>query len=111
MAKKFKVGMQVKINAENTGVAPLYRTIAQMGFSNGDTVKLVDYDPEDETWFVQSIDKIEVGGWIKRKNLAPIEAEPQPQPSPFKVGDKVKLTNKDAEWAAQTKWRNWLRTR
>ena len=100
MAKKFKVGMQVKINAENTGVAPLYRTIAHMGFSNGDTVKLVDYDPEDETWFVQSIDKIEVGGWIKRKNLAPIEAEPQPQPSPFKVGDKVKLTNKDAEWAS-----------
>ena len=102
MAKsvRFKVGQQVKINAENTGVAPLYRTIAQMGFSNGDTVKLVDYDPEDETWFVQSIDKIEVGGWIKRKNLAPIEAEPQPQPNPFKVGDKVELTNKDAEWAS-----------
>lgn len=104
MAKsiRFKVGMQVKINAENTGVAPLYRTIAQMGFSNGDTVKLVDYDPADETWFVQSINKIEVRGWIKRKNLAPIEvkAEPQPQLNPFKVGDKVELTNKDAEWAS-----------
>ena len=100
MAKsiRFKVGMQVKINAENTGVAPLYRTIAQMGFSNGDTVKLVDYDPEDETWFVQSIDKIEVRGWIKRKNLAPIE--PQPQLNPFKVGDKVELVYEDAEWAS-----------
>lgn len=101
MAKsiRFKVGMQVKINAENTGVAPFYQAKC---FSNGDIVKLVDYDPADETWFVESINKKKVSGWIKRKNLAPVEvkAEPQPQSNPFKVGDKVELIHTRAEWAS-----------
>lgn len=97
MAKsiRFKVGMQVKVNSDMTGVGVSNKTVADMGFKNGETVELVHYDSSDETWHVKSAGK---WMWIKRKNLAPIEAEPTA--NPFKVGDKVQLINKRADWAS-----------
>lgn len=97
MAKsiRFKVGMQVKVNSDKTGVGVSNKTVADMGFKNGETVELIHYDSSDETWHVKSAGK---WMWIKRKNLAPIEAEPTA--NPFKVGDKVQLINERADWAS-----------
>ena len=97
MAKsiRFKAGMTVKINSEYTGLGGAKaQSLDQFDYKKGEHVELLKYDSKDETWCVKAKHKVSI--WIKRKNLAPIEAEPQP----FKVGDKVKLTNKDAEWAS-----------
>ena len=96
---RFKAGMTVKINSEYTGLGGAKaQSLDQFDYKKGDHVELLKCDSKDETWCVKAKHKVSI--WIKRKNLAPIEAEPQPQPNPFKVGDKVKLTNKDAEWAS-----------
>jgi hypothetical protein len=94
---RFKAGMTVKINSEYTGISGL-QALDHYGYKKGDKVELLKYDSKDETWHVKAKHKVSI--WIKRKNLAPIEVKAQLIPSPFKVGDKVELTNKDAEWAS-----------
>ena len=97
MSKRFKVGMQVMVAGDHTGVGPINKSVKDMGFENGETVELIEYDSKDETWRVRHLKHNGVTMWIKRKNLATVEV---PQPNPFKVGDKVELINKDAEWAS-----------
>ena len=102
MAKsiRFKVGMQVKVNSDKTGVGITNKSVADMGFNNGETVELIRYDSSDETWEVKSLRGTWVRMWIKRKNLAPIEVKAEPTANPFKVGDKVELIHTRAEWAS-----------
>jgi hypothetical protein len=105
MSKRFKVGMQVMVAGDHTGISPTNHPVEDLGFKNGETVELLKYDSKDETWEVKSLKPRGVRMWIKRKHLAPIEvkAEPAaeaPEPNPFKVGDKVELINPEANWAS-----------
>lgn len=99
---RFKAGMTVKINSEYTGIRAFgvhSQSLDQFDYKKGDNVELLKYDSADETWHVKAKGKVSI--WIKRKNLAPItEKAKVPESSPFKVGDKVELINKDADWAS-----------
>lgn len=97
---RFKVGMTVLINSNETGIGG---SVTSYGYKKGDRVELIGYDSYDECWRVRKADTDSLYAlWIKRRNLAPLPVVQTPVETPaprFKIGDKVVLIDKDAAYA------------
>jgi hypothetical protein len=57
----------------------------------GQEVRLIRYDPQDETWLVQGKDGSWPAVWIKRRCLKPLEAVAAQPAWAFKIGDNVQV--------------------
>jgi hypothetical protein len=90
MSKKFKIGDLVTINSTSTGIRK-DETVQKFGLEMGQEVRLIRYDPKDETWLVQGKDGSWPAVWIKRRCLKPLEAVAAQPAWAFKIGDNVQV--------------------
>jgi len=90
MSKRFKIGDLVTINSTNTGIRK-DETVQKFGLEMGQEVRLIRYDPQDETWLVQGKDGSWPAVWIKRRYLKPLEAVAAQPAWAFKIGDNVQV--------------------
>ena len=90
MSKRFKIGDLVTVNSTSTGIRK-DETVQKFGLEMGQEVRLIRYDPKDETWLVQGKDGSWPAVWIKRRCLKPLEAVAAQPAWAFKIGDNVQV--------------------
>jgi hypothetical protein len=90
MSKRFKIGDLVTVNSTSTGIRK-DETVQKFGLEMGQEVRLIRYDPQDETWLVQGKDGSWPAVWIKRRCLKPLEAVAAQPTLAFKINDNVQV--------------------